>query len=116
MTMQVALSEKLFHSNTVKEKTAEDAADEDHDLVAQRVNDFKTRIMKLQRLIQNRSDNDVHAAKRLDAVLRFYEQSLLALRDCNLAEAERTSTGAILDLDFARQLIFSKGKATYKEL
>ncbi|HEY9732532.1 MAG TPA: hypothetical protein V6C89_11510 [Drouetiella sp.] len=116
MNMQVALSEKLFHSDSAKEKSAEDAADEEHDLVAQRVNEFKTRIMKLQRLIQNRSENDIHATKRLDAVLRFYEQSMMALRDCNLAEAERTNTGAILDLDFARQLLFSKGKPTYKEL
>ena len=116
MTMQVALSEKLFHSSNAKEKTADDAAGEEHDLIAQRVNEFKTRILKLQRLIQNRSENDVHAIKRLDAVLRFYEQSMEHLRECNLAEAERTATGAILDLDFARQLLFDKGKPTYREL
>ena len=114
--MQVDLSERLFRSSTSKEANADEAANEEHDQVAQRVNEFKTRIVKLQRLIQHRSDNDALATKRLEAVLNFYEQSMIALRDCNLADAERTTNGALLDLDFARQLLFEKGAAKYREL
>ncbi len=115
ITMQVALCEKLFQGSHAREKAHEDASNEENDLVAHRINEFKTRILKLQRLVQNRSENDVHAIKRLDAVLWFYEQSMEALRNCNLSEAERTATGAVLDLDFARQLLFQKGKASYRE-
>jgi hypothetical protein len=114
--MQVGLCEKLFHSSNTKEPTSQDAIQEEHDLIAQRVNEFKTRIMKLQRLVQNRSSNDALATKRLDAALHFYEQSMVALGENNLIEAERTVTGALLDLDFARQLLLEKGKAKYREL
>lgn len=114
--MQVDLSDRLFRSSTSKSENAEDAANEEHDMVAQRVNEFRTRIVKLQRLIQHRSDNAETATKRLEAVLRFYAQAIEALHNCNLTDAERTANGAVLDLDFARQLLFEKGKAKYREL
>ncbi len=114
--MQVELSERLFRSSTSKEVTANGAEEEDHDNLDQRVSEFKTRILKLQRIVLHRSDQAEIANKKLDAVLRFYAGSVEALRDCNLIEAERLVGGAVLDLDFARQLLFQKGKATYREL
>ena len=39
-----------------------------------------------------------------------------ALRNCDLDEAEKMANGAVLDLDFARQLLFEKGKPKYREL
>ena len=114
--MQVDLSERLFRSSTSKDVTADGAEEEEHDNLDQRVSEFKTRILKLQRLVLHRSDQADLANKRLDAVLRFYAGSVEALRDCNLVEADRLVGGAVLDLDFARQLLFSKGKATYREL
>ena len=114
--MQVELSERLFRSNTSKDVTADGAEEEEHDNLDQRVSEFKTRILKLQRLLLHRSDQAEIANKRLDAVLRFYAGSVEALRDCNLIEAERLVGGAVLDLDFARQLLFEKGKPTYREL
>jgi hypothetical protein len=113
--MQIGLAERLFRNSSSKDGTDSDAADEEQDQMDQRVNEFKTRILRLQRLIQHRSDHAEVATKRLDAVLKFYASSIEALRDCNLAEADRLVGGAVLDLDFARQLLFEKGKATYRE-
>lgn len=114
--MQVDLAERLYRSNAIKEPSPDDVARDEQDLIQQRINEFRTRILKLQRLIQHRSPNDERAAKRLDAVLRFYGKARQAFHDCDIEEAEKMLTGAVLDLDFARQLLFEEGTPQYREL
>lgn len=113
--MQVEFAGRLFTSSSSTGATVF-SADEEQDNLDQRLSDFKTRIMRLQRLVRNRTQRSEQASKRLDAALSYYSQALEAFRDCNLAEAERLISGALLDLDFAKQLLFSTGKPTYRDV
>ena len=55
-----------------------------------RVHDFKTRLLRLQRIVAGRAHGP-DANKHLDAALKYYLDSLSAYRQYNFEEAKRLS-------------------------
>lgn len=77
---------------------------------------FRATIRELQRLIDGRSSRSSQALERLDESIKFHEAACRARREGQLKEAQRLARSAHLELDFARQLILTKGNPTYSDL
>jgi hypothetical protein len=71
-----------------------------------RLKRFKTQIILLERLVNNRAPQAVLAKRRLDAVLESYTKALALYHKCtNLQEANALISAARLELDFARHIL-----------
>lgn len=114
--LQVEFAERLFKSSLTEHGTAKDGEEGKAEQMQRQVATFTARLEKIKKLCAKRAPQAEFAGKRLDAALQFYEQALKALDNQDFAEAERLARACHLDLDFARQLVFSAETAKYADL
>lgn len=108
--MRMQLVEKL------ESKVATQDGDDDHVMEELEQRHFRANIRELQRLIDGRSSRSAQALERLDESIKFHEAACRARREGQLKEAQRLARSAHLELDFARQLLLTKGNPTYSDL
>ncbi len=76
--------------------------------------DFKQKVARLQRLLQDR-DQEAAVVRRLSVVSSYFSRAQNLLANGDYIEAERYARSAHLDIDFARQLLLDK-QAIYSDL
>lgn len=110
--LEVRLSERLYgSSNPVQESIAYSGE------TLEIARDFKLTMLRLRRqaarLPKDRGKGlEAHLAKSE----QYYDRACTAYSTGKYQEAERLAKAAYLDLDFARQLIFSKQPAVYRDV
>lgn len=140
---QVKLAAEVFQSSPAQDNISpgdcqanEQPSERLSDEIDKRINQFKTQILVLQRLVTSRATQAHLANRRLDAADKYhqaaakmYVQALAAkdsqqgdesIKKAHLIEAiEKADTlarSAAIDLEFARNLLFKKDSLTYEKL
>ncbi|MBA4077430.1 MAG: hypothetical protein C0508_20540 [Cyanobacteria bacterium PR.023] len=141
--LQVKLAAEAWQSSPAQDnispgngQTNEQLSERLSDEIDNRISQFKTQILVLQRLVTNRATQAHLANRRLDAAEKYhqaaanmYRQALAAkdnkqsnseLNRQHLSEAiekaETLARSATIDLEFARNLLFKKSGLPYQEL
>jgi len=141
--LQVKLAAEAWQSSPTQDNISpgngqnnEQLSEKLSDEIDNRISQFKTQILVLQRLVTNRATQAHLANRRLDAAEKYhqaaanmYRQALAAkdnqqsnseLNRQHLSEtiekAETLARSAAIDLEFARNLLFKKSDLPYQEL
>lgn len=124
VSMEAQMAEQLFEPG---EAIAEYGAPAEEDAYAKRVFEMRQRIISMRRLLQRNAPNMERAVNKLEAVFTYYSKSIKALKAAesateragqkeSLSEAERYAHSAVLDLDFARQILAAEGEPSYRDI
>ena len=141
--LQTKLAAEAFQSSPTQNnispgngQTNEQLGERLSDEIDNRISQFKTQILVLQRLVTNRATQDHLANRRLDAADKYHQaaanmyRKVLAAKDNNqsdselnrqqlretIEKAETLARSATIDLEFARNLLFKKSGLPYQEL
>lgn len=111
--VRMQLVEKLESKGNAQSKDGEDGSNVVEELEQRH---FRASIRELQRLVDGRSSRAAQALEKLDESIKFHEAACRARREGQLKEAQRLARSAHLELDFARQLLLTKGTPGYSDL
>ncbi len=111
--VRMQLVEKLESKGGAQSKDSEDDIHAAEELEQRH---FRASIRELQRLVDGRSSRSAQALEKLDESIKFHEAACRARREGQLKEAQRLARSAHLELDFARQLLLTKGTPGYSDL
>lgn len=111
--MEVRMAQRLIESST--HDAFEHDVDDEEIQVNSRIDSFKMRIARVQRLLRENDPESEKVLHRLYQVSAYYAKSQRLLKSRDYSEAERCARSAHLDIDFSRQLIDDKS-ARYSDL
>lgn len=141
--LQTKLAAEAFQSSPAQDnispgngQTNEQLGERLSDEIDNRISQFKTQILVLQRLVTNRATQDHLANRRLDAADKYHQaaanmyRKALAAKDNKqsdselnrqqlretIEKAETLARSATIDLEFARNLLLKKSGLPYQEL
>jgi hypothetical protein len=133
--LQIKLASEAFQSSAMREDLNSGKLEQE-DQIDSQVNQFKTLVVVLQRLVTNRATQAELANRRLDAAEKYYQSAARLYgkalegkaskssdsdsernkRVEMLDKAEALARSARIDLEFARNLLFKKEGLPYQEL
>lgn len=111
--MEVRMAQRLIESST--HDAFEPDVDEEEIEMNGRIDSFKTRIARVQRLLRENDPESEKLIHRLYQVGAYYAKSQHLLKSRDYSEAERYARSAHLDIDYSRQLLDDKA-ARYSDL
>lgn len=111
--MEVRMAQRLIESST--HEAFEPDVDEEEIQMNSRIDSFKLRIARVQRLLRENDPESEKLVHRLYQVSAYYAKSQRLLKSRDYSEAERTARSAHLDIDYSRQLLDDK-PARYSDL
>lgn len=141
--LQTKFAAEAFQSSPAQDnispgngQTNEQLGERLSDEIDNRISQFKTQILVLQRLVTNRATQDHLANRRLDAADKYHQAAAnmyskaLAAKDNKqsdselnrqqlretIEKAETLARSATIDLEFARNLLLKKSGLPYQEL
>lgn len=141
--LQTKFAAEAFQSSPAQDnispgngQTNEQLGERLSDEIDNRISQFKTQILVLQRLVTNRATQDHLANRRLDAADKYHQaaanmyRKALAAKDNKqsdselnrqqlretIEKAETLARSATIDLEFARNLLLKKSGLPYQEL
>jgi hypothetical protein len=128
--LQVKLASETFQSSAMREDLSSGNLEQE-DQIDSQINQFKTLVVVLQRLVTNRAPQAELANRRLDAAEKYYQAAARLygkaskgsdsdtdkdLRLEMIDKAEALARSARIDLEFARNLLFKEEGLPYQEL
>lgn len=111
--MEVRMAQRLIESST--HEAFEHDADEEEIQMNSRIDNFKARIARVQRLLRENDPESEKILRRLYQVSAYYAKAQRLLKSLDFSEAERYARSAHLDIDYSRQLLDDKS-ARYSDL
>lgn len=115
--LEIKLAEKMIGTLNPG-GTADGSADESEGALVENYKKFRATADRLETALTtgHRTFDVASAVKHLGFAKDYFLQACRAYRSGARSEADRLAHAALLDLDFARQIVFSKERPSYREI